>query len=109
MKSEKNNITQSYDRTVFEPSELPVSKNEIIGFSGNTGGSLVLIFTLNCVKPQPKTNQSFVVSFDIEDSVRPVIHSLIAYPIGKGHINSAKQELQIPFKKLMIAFMPLTN
>ena len=39
--------------------------------------------------------------YNIEDSVRPVIHSLIAYPIGENAIvNSAKQELQIPFQKI---------
>ena len=39
--------------------------------------------------------------YHIQDSVRPIIHSLIAYPFSDDAIvNSSKQEMQIPFKKI---------
>ena len=92
----KQYTTQSYEvELFFEPSELQVSKNEIIGFSGNTGGSSGphLHFELRETKTQKPINP-LLSHYNIEDSVRPVIHSLIAYPIGEDAIiNSVKKEL----------------
>ena len=86
----------------FKPTELPVSKNEIIGFSGNTGGSFGphLHFELRETSTQKPFNP-LLSHYDIEDSIRPVIHTLIAYPISEDAIvNSSKQKLQIPFQKI---------
>ena len=94
---------ESYEvELFFEPTELLVSKNEIIGFSGNTGGSFGphLHFELRETKTQKPINP-LLYHYHIQDSVRPIIHSLIAYPFSDDAIvNSSKQEMQIPFKKI---------
>ena len=94
---------ESFEIELFlDPEELPVSKNKIIGFSGNTGGSFGphLHFELRETISQKPINP-LLSYYNIKDSVRPEIKALFAYPISENAIiNASQQELQIPFRKV---------
>ena len=94
---------ESFEIELFlNPEELPVSKNKIIGFSGNTGGSFGphLHFELRETISQKPINP-LLSYYNIKDSVRPEIKALFAYPIAENAIvNASQQELQIPFRKV---------
>ena len=94
---------ESFEIELFlNPEELPVSKNKIIGFSGNTGGSFGphLHFELRETISQKPINP-LLSYYNIKDSVRPEIKALFAYPISENAIiNASQQELQIPFRKV---------
>ncbi|MEC8090411.1 MAG: M23 family metallopeptidase [Bacteroidota bacterium] len=100
---EKQYNTESFEVELFlNREELPVSKNQIIGYSGNTGGSFGphLHFELRETNTQKPINP-LLSYYNIKDSIRPEIKALFAYPVGEhAIINASQQEIQIPFRKV---------
>tara|TARA_B100000900_G_scaffold36731_1_gene27508 strand:- start:5255 stop:6931 length:1677 start_codon:yes stop_codon:yes gene_type:complete len=100
---DKQYNAESFEVELFlNPEELPVSKNQIIGFSGNTGGSFGphLHFELRETNTQKPINP-LLSHYNIKDSIRPEIKALFAYPIGENSIiNASQQEVEIPFRKV---------
>ncbi len=94
---------ESYEIELFPSAEvLPVAKNSIIAYSGNTGGSggPHLHYEIRDNKERPINPMLF--GLDIKDSTIPIIKSIYAYPLDENSfINKAntKQKLRlIPLK-----------
>ena len=90
---------ESYEVEVFpQPEELRISKDEIIAFSGNTGGSggPHLHFEIRDNAERPINPMLFGI--DIKDSKTPFVSSVYAYPKNdESYINgySKRKELRL--------------
>ncbi|MDT0557442.1 M23 family metallopeptidase [Ichthyenterobacterium sp. W332] len=90
---------ESYEVEVFpDPSELPVSKGEIIAFSGNSGGSggPHLHFEIRDNAERPINPMLFGI--DIKDTKAPFISAVYAYPkTDASHVNDSysRKELRL--------------
>lgn len=78
----------------FKPNELPVTKNQIIAISGNTGGSEGphLHFEFRDSKTEKIINPLFF-GLDIKDTKKPIVSGVYVYPIDE---NSVVNESKIP-------------
>ncbi len=74
---QKNSIDHS-----LTPNEIPVNRDEIIGLSGNSGGSTAphLHFELRDSRNQHPINPMY--AFDIHDSIKPIIQELMVYDLS---------------------------
>jgi murein DD-endopeptidase MepM/ murein hydrolase activator NlpD len=94
---------ESFEIQVFPGADaLPISKNEVIAFSGNTGGSMGphLHFEIRDSRTEKPINPMFfgVKSSDVQP---PSINTLVGYPINNySHINGTGMPLQLTFKKM---------
>ncbi|MBT8393593.1 MAG: M23 family metallopeptidase [Bacteroidia bacterium] len=100
---------KQYEKETFEievfPSaeELQIEPNEIVAYSGNTGGSAGphLHFEIRDKNARPINPMTF--GLDIKDTKNPTIRDIFAYPLDEGsHINNST-------KRVKLRLIPLQN
>ena len=94
---------KSYEVELFlGPKKLPLKAQDLIGFSGNTGGSggPHLHFEFRDTASEEIINP-FLFGFDqwISDTKKPVVSSLLVYPISEDAVvNKTKKPVIVGFK-----------
>ena len=90
---------ESYEIELFPKAEdLPVLKNNLVAYSGNSGGSggPHLHFEIRDKKERPINPMLFGI--DVKDTSNPVIKSIYAYPLNKNSFinkSNSKQKLRL--------------
>ena len=72
--------------------EMAVEQGEVIGYSGNTGGSMGphLHFEIRETKAEKPLNP-LTLNFDIPDSIRPIVQGFYQYPIQRWGSGTKKE------------------
>ena len=88
---------ESFEIEVFPgASELPIETNEVVAFSGNSGGSggPHLHFEIRDGNARPINPMFFGI--DIKDTKKPSVKGIYAYPIDNGsHINQSTKRVKL--------------
>ena len=92
---------ESFEIELFpDISSLPINTNDIIAYSGNTGGSGGPHLHFEIRDKQERPINPMLFGIDIQDSKKPQITSIYAYPIGKNaHVNLKKEKTELRLKK----------
>ncbi len=95
---------ESFEIEIFPTAEeLPIAIDEVVAFSGNSGGSggPHLHFEIRDNNARPINPMAFGI--DIKDTKNPTIKDIFAYPSDEGsHINNST-------KKVKLRLIPLQN
>ncbi|OMP30572.1 M23 family metallopeptidase [Mangrovimonas sp. DI 80] len=88
---------ETYEVEVFPtPDELPVTQDEIIALSGNTGGSFAphLHFEIRDNEERPMNPMLF--GLNVKDSRKPTINGIFAYAKNeKSHVNGSQKRIEL--------------
>jgi hypothetical protein len=94
---------ESFEIQVFPGADiLPIRENEIIAYSGSTGGFVGphLHFEIRDSKTEKPINPMFF-GVSVNDAKPPVINTLVGYSMNnRAHINGKGMPIQLTFKKL---------
>lgn len=88
---------ESFEIEIFpNPDELKIETNEVIAFSGNTGGSGGPHLHFEIRDKQERPMNPLLFGIDIKDTRKPRVLGVFAYPIGKdSHINSSNERVKL--------------
>lgn len=96
-------LKESFEIQVFPAAnELPVTQNEVIAYSGSTGGFVGphLHFEIRDTKTEKPINP-FLFGIIVPDTKKPIINTLIGYSLdNKSAINKSNEPVQLSFKQL---------
>lgn len=89
---------QDYEvEAFFKPGEIPVKQGDIIGISGNTGGSEGphLHYEIRNSKTEKIINPLFF-GYKLKDTKKPIVNTLLVYPLDKNSVvNESKRPIAL--------------
>lgn len=98
--------SKQYENEQFEIQLFPrkfslkVDADELVAFSGNTGGSSGPHLHFEIRDKQERPINPMLFGIEIQDSTKPALFGLFAYPLtDKSHINGEKVRQKITFSK----------